>query len=465
MDVFTIKEISEYLKVSQQTIRQKIKKLEKDKMLFVSYDADGRIRLNAEQVGIIIATFYKSVYNVYCERFGIQKGDFVIPTRKGTIQRLKRNNGKEVFYIRNLPLAYDRDGKEIIYKSPKFNTKADAMEEQARLLTERASRARKLEKEKPRDETAQVNSIREEMFKNYCKKWIESKEIRGSTRSSYTYISQQFLKDFPDIQIKELTAGLINERMLACKKNKHVTYIVLLGILKSLYRRDAIDRNIIDKLERPKRKRSGNKVALTEEQVKELLKMTENSRYKLLIHLLFKTGIRISEALALNVDDVILKDKSCIVLRINKTLSTDSLNKEITIQPPKTESGKRVVYVKDEILHQILSKKLQEHKGLLFKGRNGSYLPAITIRVLFKKLGEKLGVNITPHTARHTYISIALSKGIDIYSLVAQVGHRDATTIFTVYGKLIKDRAEIFNKICVIEDDTQKNTHININSV
>lgn len=463
MKVFTIKEISDYLKVSQQTIRQKVKQLQKNKLLFVSYDTDGRIRLDVEQVGVLIATFYKSVYNVYCETHGIQKGETVIPTRKGTIQRLKRKNGVDVFYIRNLPLAYDHEGKEIIYKSPKFNTKADAEEEQARLLANRISSARKLETEQSRDENAHLKFLREQRFKMFCEQWVETKEIRESTRSSYFCIIKQFLKDFPDIQIKELTAGVINERLLQCKKNTHVTYIVLLGILTSLYKRDAIDRNIIDKLERPKRRRRHSKIALTEEQVLELLQLVEDSKYKLLIHLLFKTGIRISEALAITADDVVLRDKNRIELRINKTLSTDSLNKEVTIQPPKTESGNRIVYVKDVVLYDLLSKVVHAHKGLLFTGRHGSYLPSITIRVLFKRLGEQLGVNITPHTARHTYISISLSKGIDIYSIVAQVGHRDATTIFTVYGKLIKDRAEIFNQISVINDDTQNNTQLSKN--
>ena len=65
-------------------------------------------------------------------------------------------------------------------------------------------------------------------------------------------------------------------------------------------------------------------------------------------------------------------------------------------------------------------------------------------------MSEKLNIKVTPHIARHTYISIALSKGVDLYALVQQVGHKDPTMILKVYGKLIKDQKEVFQKASII---------------
>ena len=450
MDVFTIKEISEYLKVSQQTIRQKIKKLEKDKMLFVSYDAGGRIRLNAEQVGVIIATFYKSVYNVYCEKFGIQKGEFVIPTRKGTIQRLKRNNGKEVFYIRNLPLAYDQDGKEILYKSPKFNTREEAEEEQAKVLANRNSTARKLEEENSRNENVLLEKLKQRSFKEYFLEWIDKKEIRQSTKSMYYINLNNFFKKIDDVKLGELQANIINQWLSICDKNKHVLKCLLIGLCKHLYNMDIISEQMLKKIEPIKVKPVYEKKALTVEQVKDIFTYCQGSKYELLIHLLFKTGLRIGEAIALTKDDIIFHKDKMLEISISKTISYDRINHEVMLEKPKTESGIRVIYVKDDFLYKSLTKKMMEGNQIIFNGNVKKYLHFETFRGYLNRMGRALAIKITPHITRHTYISIAISKGVDLYALVQQVGHKDPSMILKVYGKLINDPKEIFKKLSII---------------
>lgn len=449
MKVFTIKEIAEYLKVSQQTIRQKIKQLQKNKLLFVSYDTDGRIRLDVEQVEILIATYYKSVYNVYCEKHGIQKGAMVIPTRKGTIQRLKRKTG-EVFYIRNLPLAYDRNGKEILYKSPKFNTKADAEEEHARLLAIRKSSARKLETEQSRDENALLEQLRRRSFKEYMLEWVNAKEVRSSTKSMYIRSLTNYFKSIEDVKLGELHASILNHWLQLCKKNKHVINCLMLSMFKHLYKMDILNEQVLKKIEPLKIKKVYEKKPLTDEQIKAVFEYSKGGRYELLLHLLFKSGMRIGEALALTKADIILSDKNLIAIHVTKTLSWDKIEKIIRVEPPKTESGIRWVYVKDEYLYNLLQDRLKEIDVIVFQGRTTKYLFVESVRYYLNRMSEKLNIKITPHIARHTYISIALSKGIDLYALVQQVGHKDPTMILKVYGKLIKDQKEVFQQKSII---------------
>ena len=450
MDVFTIKEISEYLKVSQQTIRQKIKKLEKDKMLFVSYDADGRIRLNAEQLGVIIATYYKSVYNVYCERFGIQKGAIVIPTRKGTIQRLKRNNGKEVFYIRNLPLAYDHNGKEILYKSPKFNTREEAEEEQAKVLANRNRTARKLEEENSRNDNVLLEKLKQRSFKEYFLEWIDKKEIRISTKGMYLSNLNGFFKKIEDIKLGEIQANIINYWLQSCKKNKHIINCLMIGVCKHLYKMDILSEQVMKKIEPIKAKVVYEKKPLTTEQVKSVLEYSKGGRYELLLHLLFKTGMRIGEAIALTTEDVKVHSDNMLEIVINKTLTYDRLNQVILVGPPKTAQSIRNIFVKDEYLYNTLKNKIAEDEQIIFKGLYSKYMTMTSVRAYLRKVGEALNLTITPHITRHTYISIALSKGIDLYALVKQVGHKDPSMILKVYGKLITDPMIVFKNVVII---------------
>lgn len=450
MKVLTIKEIAEFLNVSQQTIRQKVKQLQKDKLLFVSSDADGRIRLNVEQVGVIIATYYKSVYNVYCEKFGIQKGAIVIPTRKGTIQRLKRNNGKEVFYIRNLPLAYDQDGKEILYKSPKFNTREEAEEEQAKVLANRNSTARKLEEENSRNDNVLLEKLKQRSFKEYMLEWVNAKDIRNSTKSMYIRNLINYFKIIEDVKLGDLQANILNHWLQKCKKNKHVINCLMLSIFKHLYKMDVLNEQVLKKIEPMKVKAVYDKKPLTVEQVKAVLEYSKGGRYELLLQLLFKTGLRIGEAIALTKGDIILGNDKLIAIHVTKTISWDKIEKTIRIELPKTESGTRWVYVKDEYLYDLLQAQLKEIDVIIFKGRTSKYLFVESVRYYLNRVGEKLNIKVTPHIARHTYISIALSKGIDLYALVHQVGHKDPTMILKVYGKLIKDPKEVFQTTRII---------------
>lgn len=451
MKIFTIKEISEYLKVSQQTIRQKVKQLQANKLLFVSYDTDGRIRLDVEQVEILIATYYKSVYNVYCEKHGIQKGAMVIPTRKGTIQRLKRKTG-EVFYIRNLPLAYDRNGKEILYKSPKFNTKAAAEEEQARLLAKRESSTRKLETEQSRDENVLLTQLKERSFKEYFVEWINKKEIRQSTKSMYLSNINIFYKKIEDIRLADIQANIINHWLSVCTKNRHVMKCLLLGLCKHLYNMDVLTEAILKKIEPIKIKAKYEKLPLNKEQVKAIFRYCNGNKYEPLIHLLFKTGLRIGEALALNKEDILFHDDYMLEITINKTISYNRITHEIMLAPPKTESGKRTIYVNDQYLYEWLQAKCKEgvSDNIIFKGNTCKYIRFETFRAYLNRMGAVLNLKITPHITRHTYISIALSKGVDLYALVKQVGHSDPTMILKVYGKLIVDEKEVFKNLSIV---------------
>ena len=449
MKVFTIKEIAEYLKVSQQTIRQKIKQLQKNKLLFVSSDTDGRIRLDVEQVGLLIATYYKSVYNVYCELYGIQKGVMVIPTKKGTIQRLKRKNG-DVFYIRNLPLAYDRDGKEILYKSPKFNTREEAEEEQTRLLLYRDYGARKLEQENSRNENALLEQLKERSFKEYFFEWIDKKEIRRSTKSMYLCNLNIFFRKIEDIRLGDIQANIINYWLSVCTKNRHIMKSLILGLCKHLYNMDILTEQILKKIEPVKTKPIYEKKPLNEKQVKAVFEYCKGSKYEPLIHLLFKTGLRIGEALALTKEDILFHDGTMLEININKTLSYDRGTNEIMIVPPKTESGKRVIYVNDQYLYEVLQQKCNKSNPIIFEGNICKYIRLGTFSEYLNRIGRVLNLKITPHITRHTYISIALSKGVDLYALVKQVGHSDPTMILKVYGKLVVDSKEVFKNLSIV---------------
>ena len=146
-------------------------------------------------------------------------------------------------------------------------------------------------------------------------------------------------------------------------------------------------------------------------------------RDNLILELLFSTGIRIGELVALNVSDVDLNQKM--------------------IQITGRATRGRLVAVSGEAVTLALAQylELRAERTLdtpaLFVGRSGTRLTIYSIENIFKKhvrLAE-IKRHITPHSLRHTMAAMLVSSGTDIREVQEILGH--ASILSTqVYTKL-----------------------------
>ena len=254
-----------------------------------------------------------------------------------------------------------------------------------------------------------------------------------------------------DVRLGELTAGIINHWLMGIEHNKAKTQTLLMSFFKHLYKLDVLSETTFKKIEKVKVAPTAVKPALTKEQLQAVFEAVKGNPQELIVHLLFKTGLRLSEALALTKDDIIIGSGGLIEIKVNKTLSINRIKYEVVVEPPKTASSNRTVFVSDLYLLELLKKALDNTNNILFKGYSGSYLRGQTVWSVFNRLGKKLGVYLSPHIARHTYISLALTNNVDLYALTAQVGHKNPTMILSVYGKLVLDRKIIFKDFNVLK--------------
>ena len=449
-ETYTVKDISKYLNVTEQTIRKKIKELEKEGVFYLGKDCSGKIILTKLDVSLLLAKYYKSVYNRFCKECGItERSTIVIPSKKGTIQRLVRSNGQEVFYIRNLPMGYDHNGKEIMYKSPKFTSRELAEQKRNEVIQQRLFNAQDTQNDTQKDET--YYRIANMRFVDFCQEWIDKKDIRESTKVNYRNALAIIEKHIEDLLVANLSARAISIAIEPIDRLTPFVKVVIKGALEKLYKLEIIDKSMLDKIIYPTtRHRRPPKVALTEEQVRQVLDMARNSRYELLIHLLFKTGMRVNEAVALTWNDVEITNNRMLI-HVTKTLSRDEDGLFTNIVPPKTKSGTRDVIVYDSHLVKLFNEKRKRSKtDVVFNGVRAKYANYAPILVAFKSIGNQIGEHLSPHVARHTYISIALAKGMDLYTLVEQVGHTDPNMILKVYGKRVVDKDEKLSKFSVI---------------
>lgn len=162
----------------------------------------------------------------------------------------------------------------------------------------------------------------------------------------------------------------------------------------------------------------------TKKDLDTFLTFSKNKDLNRLIVLLFYTGLRIGEALALTKSDikgnVISIDKS-IVLR----------TQEITT--PKNNSSVRKVIVHDNILNMI--SQIKTHT--LFNQKYKTYYAAF-IRTI-----NSINVpKITLHGLRHSHASLLISKGADIVSVSKRLGHARIDMTLNTYSHLLPSADE-----------------------
>lgn len=164
--------------------------------------------------------------------------------------------------------------------------------------------------------------------------------------------------------------------------------------------------------------------------------------YCCLFPLLFWTGCRVGEALALTADDVDIAGGS---IRINKTYTR--IHGQEILQTPKTPASNRVVTLPGFMV-DILKDWIQytEVKGRqrLFEG-----LAVQAVDKVFRRHAIKAGVPVIHvHDLRHSHASLLVSIGCSPVVVKERLGHQSITTTINTYSHLFPTKqGEIANRL------------------
>ncbi|MDD3569637.1 MAG: site-specific integrase [Lachnospiraceae bacterium] len=184
----------------------------------------------------------------------------------------------------------------------------------------------------------------------------------------------------------------------------------------------------------------------TLEEFKKFIKAVENKHTsKVIFELLFWTGIRSGEMLALTLNDF---DFENMTLSINKNYAR--LDKEDLILSPKTAKGKRIIsimpFLADMIKGYAECKYCYEPHERLFEVTK-FYLTHEMIRGC-KHAGVK---KIRVHDLRHSHASMLIELGYSPLLISERLGHENIETTLRTYSHLYpnkqKDLAEQLEKL------------------
>lgn len=153
----------------------------------------------------------------------------------------------------------------------------------------------------------------------------------------------------------------------------------------------------------------------------------KSKRDKVLLELLYATGMKVSELIELTTGDINLRFN---IVKIN----SEKHERTVPIYP---EAARHLSeYIK--IYRPAISANNTE---LLFTNLNGNRLSRQGVWKIIKQYAGKIGIEktITPHTLRHSFAVHLLENGADINDIKEMMGHLDiSSTMF--YSNLLKNK-------------------------
>ena len=176
-------------------------------------------------------------------------------------------------------------------------------------------------------------------------------------------------------------------------------------------RDELIESNPFDKVRMPELAKKILR-ALDTSEIRKILNTAETERDKAIFMVLLDSGVRASELLSLNVDDVDEKGA-------------------VSVQQGKQQKD-RVTYVGVKTRRQLKTYYIKERGGTpadgepMFTSIRGMRLSYVGLAHMIKRTREAAGIkDCSAHTFRRTFAITCLRNGMDIFVLARLMGHAD----------------------------------------
>lgn len=251
------------------------------------------------------------------------------------------------------------------------------------------------------------------------------------------YLTEQGLTDWSQVTREDIANYLL--RMRDGYAYRSTTIARKVAALKAFFRFllaiGAITQNPIEKLDTPPVQKELPQV-LNAEQILNLFQQVKDEtpgglRDLAMLHILYATGMRASELVALNVEDV--------------DLERAQLQCAVRGGPVKRALPLSAQTV--EVLRQYLERgrfrfaRRVEEAGL-FLNYHGERLTRQGFWLIIKGYARRAGIaEITPNMLRHSFATLMLKEGMDLRSVQELLGHAHISTT-QIYSQLVRFQLE-----------------------
>lgn len=284
--------------------------------------------------------------------------------------------------------------------------------------------AYEIEQEAGRTFVAVAADWREEHYQN----------ITYNTQRGYDKSYKRAVEHFGKFYIKQITPAnvkaYISKFTIQNYSSKTITHH--LSVLKLIFTKAVIDGDIpqspAEHIKTPSRLKKHKRQPPTPEEVN-IIKNSLDKTFGLFAYFILYTGLRKSEALALQYKDI---DYEKRLITVDKAWYEK--NNKPHIKMPKTEAGKRTVPLLDPIIKMLPKGEPDEYIFGFPEGKQ--YV------TLWNKYRQETGIKCGVHQIRHEYITMLYDAGINDFDAMHIVGHADITTMRNIYTHIRESRHE-----------------------
>ncbi len=251
---------------------------------------------------------------------------------------------------------------------------------------------------------------------------------RSDLYSLANFISLSNIEDINQIQRLHLNMYIKN---LHDKKYNPVSISREIASIKGFFKwlciNEYITHNPSLSVEQPKLPKKLPKV-LSIKEIFELFDEQMNIMNKTELELLYAAGLRVSELVNIQLNNIDLKAKYI------RCMGKGSKERIIPIGNKACLAVKKYLKERDYLI-----KKYNLKTKYLFIKDNGKKLTRQDVYIFINSLGKNINKNISPHTIRHSFATHLLENGADLRVVQELLGHSDVSTT-QLYTHISKKR-------------------------
>jgi len=253
--------------------------------------------------------------------------------------------------------------------------------------------------------------VSDNTLQSYRRDLDKFKEYIENNGKKYNKIQENDVKEYLDY--------------LSEQNRKPSTVLRTIASIRSFYQYQIKVKKVVEdpteKIKAPKVEKKAPCV-LTSKEVELLLEQPQDvdlkgTRDKAMLEFAYATGMRVTEIISLNIEDVDIEQEAVICKTRNK-------NRTIPLGKMALKAVKEYI----EEARNILVKSEKEKS--LFVNLNGKRLTRQGFWKIIKYYQEQAQIekDITPHTLRHSFATHLLQNGADLKAIQTMLGHSDISS-------------------------------------